>query len=163
VAERPVVKRSAINAAPITESELTAALAYARTDRPARKRRKKDTEDPKPYIGQELDRNLLRVIANTALQRWVNETGRRVILPLLAANVVRDVVPQFRDSVQRDNLMYQAYKGATMKIMSIRRVWQMEADKQKKLRGKPIPERVTQTEHPAEQIKGLGVQLRLFS
>jgi len=162
MAERPVLEHESLKD-PVTNTELEIALAYAKQDRPARKRRKSDTTDPKPYVGQVLSKELLRVIVNTALERWINRSGRRVILPMLVAHVVRDVVPQFKLSVADDDLLYQAYKCGAMKLMSIRRVWQMKADKRRKERGEPIPERVKQTEHPQETKKDQEKQLRLFS
>ncbi len=163
MADRPVINRKSIATGPVSNEEIEAALAYARQDRQARKRRKHDTKDPQRYVGRELDKNLLRILANSALQRWVNETGRKVILPLLAANVVREVIPQFQGSIAEVDQLYQAYKCAVMKIMSIRRVWQMKRDAEKRKRGQEIPERTKQTEHPAETKPGQQLQLRLFS
>ena len=163
MADRPVINRKSIATGPVSNEELEAALVYAKKDRQARKRRKHDTKDPQRYVGRELDKNLLRILANTALQRWVNDTGRKVILPLLAANVVREAVPQFKGSLAEIDQLYQAYKCAVMKIMSIRRVWQMKHDAEKRKRGEEIPERQKQTEHPQETKPGQQKQLRLFS
>jgi len=163
VVNRPVISRKSIATGPVSNEELTVALEYAKQDRQARKRRRHDTKDPQRYVGRELDKNLLRILANTALQRWINETGRKVILPLIAANVVREAVPQFPGSLVEVDQLYQAYKCAVMKIMSIRRVWQMKRDAEKHKRGEPVPERIKQTEHPAETKPGQERQLRLFS
>ncbi|QQG37745.1 MAG: hypothetical protein HYS26_03925 [Candidatus Kaiserbacteria bacterium] len=97
--DRPVLKHEEIVFGPITEWELDNALAYVR--------------DPDGKYRAELDRDLLRILANTANER----RSHGVILPLLVARVVQDGIP-FSNKTEKPK--YEAYKGAIMKIFADR-------------------------------------------
>jgi hypothetical protein len=156
--EKPVLEQQRFEYRAVTEAELEEALEYARHDRPAPKP-KKGARARKAYVGQELDRDLLRILGNSALER--RKEGS--ILPLLAASVVREAVPSFKGSEQDIQRRYESYKCAVMKIMSIRRVWQMKQDAEKRRKGIPIPSRTEQTQHPDDTRKRHKGQIRLFS
>ncbi len=97
--DRPVLKREELEFAAVSEWELDIAMAYAR--------------DPKGKYRVELDRDLLRVLVNTANER----RSRNVILPLLVARVVSDGIP-FKNKTEKPK--YEAYKGSVMKVFSER-------------------------------------------
>jgi len=158
MAEKPVLARKEIGYRPVTEDELDAAVEYAKKDRPAPKP-KKGQRQKMPYKGQELDRNLLRILGNSALER--RTPG--VFLAMLAANVVRDAVPQYKETLIPDEARYEGYKCAVMKIMNIRRVWQMRNDKKRREQGLPIPERPKQTHNPEDPSPKNKGQVRLTS
>lgn len=161
--ERPVLAQKTFGYSPVTKAELDEAIEYAKTDQTEeRYKRGKQAGQVKRkgYKGQELDRDLLRILGNTALQR----RERKSILPKLAAAVVREAIPSFRGATAAETeFRYQGYKRGVMKIMSIRRVWQIKADEQRRATGIPIPERPKQTEFPMDSRPAFKNQRRLFS
>lgn len=162
MAERLILKQGSVPYRPVSEAELDEAVAYATIGRPehrATKGRRKGQVIRKAYIGQELDRDMLRVLGNTALSR--REPKSR--LALLAANVVREAVPSFSGTVAEVEKRYEGYKCAVMKMMSLRRVWQMQRDTERLEQGLPIPERPEQVEYPEDERKKFTGQLRLIS
>ena len=103
-ADKMVVSHAELQGAPVSEQELDTALAYAHE------------EPPKGKYGRDLDRDLLRIIINTVIER--RDAGTK--LPFLTAHVVREVLPLVE---KNDTLKYEAYKGATMKVFSTRSAW----------------------------------------
>jgi hypothetical protein len=99
MSDRPVLKREVLAFGPVTEWELDIALKYVR--------------DPKGKYKVELDRDLLRVLVNTANER----RSKGVILPLLVARIVSEGIP-FKNKAEKPK--YESYKGAVMKVFSER-------------------------------------------
>lgn len=97
--EKPIVKIAELQGAPVSETELDTALAYAR--------------DPEGKYKRELDRDLLRLVVNTAIKRRQREDA----LPRLVAEIAREVLPYGQ---KKDALKYEAYKGAAMKVFADR-------------------------------------------
>lgn len=159
MAERLVTTRTTLGYKPAMRAEIDLAVEYAKLDRPAPKVRK-GARQKSAYVGQMLDRNLLRILVDTTLVRRKSGT----ILPLLVGNVVREAIPQFKVPDEAEtNARYEAYKCAVMKIFSMRRVEQIARDKEKRERGQEIPARAKQTEHPKDTRSKHEGQLRLFS
>ena len=164
MSSKPVLEDEEIKYKPVSNDELDEALAYAAQSRPEiryKKGKKKGQVKRRAYAGQTLSRDLLRIIGNTALKRRAEQLT--VKLPLLAANVAREAIPMYQGTQRETQLRYEAYKCATMKIMSIRRVWQMRQDARRRVAGAPIPARPQQTEHPLDERKKHKGQLRMFS
>lgn len=100
--QKPTITTNELNGLPATESELDIGLVYAK--------------DPEGKYGRDVDRDLLRLVVNTAIER--RRTG--TILPFLVAEIAREVIPL---AEKKDALKYEAYKGAAMKIFSERSAW----------------------------------------
>lgn len=113
--ERPVISTEPLDG-PVSDWELNVALDYAR--------------NPKGKYRRELDRDLLRLVVNTAIERRRPES----ILPFLTAEVAREVIPQRE---KKDALKYEAYKGAAMKVFSGRSARARSARAQKKKAARP--------------------------
>ena len=161
---KPILEEKEMELAPVRKVELDEALEYARTSRPEvlyKRGKKKGRIKHKAYVGQELSRDLLRIIGNSALERRAEQ--RTAKLPLIAANVAREAIPQYKGTEAETQLRYTAYKCATMKIMSIRRVWQMKRDAERKAAGQAIPERPKQVDYPLDERPKHEGQRRLFS
>jgi hypothetical protein len=103
----------------VTEDELDQALAYVR--------------EHKEYKAVTLDRNMLRTLFN----KMTKQRKRGSKLALLAATVVRDhIPPRFKGAVR----VIEAYTGAIMKIMSIRRVHQLQRAQTVETKPAPTPQ-----------------------
>jgi len=150
---------------PVTYSELGAALRHAAISRPehrAKRGKRKGQITRKAYLGQQLEKYLVRILANSALKLW--EEDRRVILPLLAANVIRKAIPLLStDDAREVENRYEGYKRAVMKVMSMRGHWKQKSNRKKRKEGIPVPPVPKQTEHPVETEPDQKGQLRLFS
>jgi hypothetical protein len=149
---------------PIREIELDEGLAHARKSTSEirfKSGKRKGQIKTRAYRGEELDRALLRILGNTALKRW--KENRRVLLPVLAAYVVRSAIPHYPDIGPSGGNRYEGYKRAVMKMMSIRGHWQQARDRELEDQGLPTPERPKQTEHPVEEEGKHKGQIRLFS
>lgn len=161
---KPVLQDKEIEYQPVREFELDEALAYAAQDRSEvlyKRGPKKGQVKRKAYVGQVLDRDLLRILGNTALERRAEKPTERLVQ--VAATVAREAIPSYRGTERETQLRYEAYKCAVMKIMSIRRVWQMAMDERRKAQGLSIPERIKQTEFPEDGRPKHKRQLRMFS
>lgn len=165
MATKPVLKRKSFAKKPASESELDVALEYAKrnvTELRFTKGAKKGQVKRRAYTGQTLERDLLRVIANSALERWSEQPTTKLVL--VAANVAREAIPMYQGRNTRETEQrYEGYKRATMKLMNLRRVWQMFRDAQRRRAGEPIPERAKQKNYPLEDGKKNKGQYRMFS
>jgi len=165
VTSKPVLQEKDVKKRPAAEVELDEALEYATHDRPEtryKKGNKKGQIKRKAYVGQKLERDLLRIIANTALERWAEEPTTKLVL--IAANAARKAIPMYQGRNTRETEQrYEGYKCATMKVMSIRRIWQMKMDAARKARGGTVPERPKQADYPLEEGKKHKGQYRMFS
>ena len=105
------------------------------------------------------DPDLLRLCANTTLERW--RQSRKVILPFLAATVVRETVPP-KTPNRLEKI--EALKGAVMKIMSARGHFKKARNAAKRERGVDVPATPRQTEHPDDMLRPVkgGTQLILI-
>lgn len=119
--DRPVIITEPLDG-PVSDWELGVALDYARRPKPEGK------------YERELDRDLLRLVVNTVIER--REPGS--ILPFLTAEVARQVIPQRE---KKDALKYEAYKGAAMKVFSGRsaRARAARAEEKKRIRPSARP------------------------
>ncbi len=136
---RPVVVQKSLGYQPVSEGELDIGVAYAKTE-----------------YEKDLDRDLLRLVVNTTLERRNAQTK----LAFLAATVVRENI---RLSNKEQAPKIDAYKGAIMKVMSTRRVRQMQRDAEKRKQGLSIPMRPKQVEHPLDPRPQFADQYRLIS
>lgn len=162
---KPVLEVKSFAKKPVSNHELREAIAYAKNSRPAvryQRGPKKGRVKRKAYVGQELEEDMLRIIANTALERWTAQPTAKLVM--IAAHAARGAIPQYRSpSVYETDCRYQAYKCATMKVMNIRRMWQIERDRERAARGEDIPERPKQVEHALDERPKYKNQFRLFS
>ena len=161
---KPVLEEKEVKFDPVSNAELDEAIKYARVSRPEvlyKRGKKKGQIKRKAYVGQELARDLLRIIGNTALKRRAEQPTAKLVM--IAAYAARQAIPQYQGTVQEKQLRYVAHKCAAMKIMSIRRVWQMKMDALRKARGLAIPERLKQIQHPLDERPKFKNQRRLFS
>ena len=164
MSSKPVLEEKEIKYKPVSNAELDEALVYATQDRPEvryKKGKKKGRVKRGVYVGQTLSRDLLRIIGNTTLERRAKEPKAK--LAPLAANVAREAIPMYQGTERETQLRYEGYKCAVMKIMNIRRVWQMRRDAERKALGLEIPERPAQTEYPLDKRKKHEGQRRMFS
>lgn len=129
--QKSTVSTNELDGLPATESELNIALVYAK--------------DPEGKYKRDIDRDLLRLIVNTAIER--RRPG--VILPFLVAEIAREVIPL---SEKKDALKYEAYKGAAMKIFSERSAWKSKGAAHKRRRATEEAQRSKdrKTRHPED-------------
>ena len=141
--QKPTVSTRDLDGLPVSEDELDAALAYARKPKPEGK------------YERELDRDLLRLVVNTAIER----RGPGEILPRLVAEIAREVLPYGQ---KKDALKYEAYKGAAMKVFSDRSAWKRKGvarKKRLKREAQAPPEKGKPLEDKRPKYRG---QLKLF-
>ena len=136
VFRKPVLKSEAVKYPPPTEQELDIGVAWA-----------------KSQYEKDIDRDLLRVLVNTANERRSSQPGPS--LPDLVTEVVRDGVPL---SDKQEAHKRAAYKGAVMKIYAGRsaRVSQKAAYERKNagVRAPPRPKKGKFTEDARPKHKG---------
>ena len=126
MSQRAVVSTQPLSYRPVTDEELVIGIAYAEKE-----------HHKKP------DSDMLKVMVNTVMER--REPG--VILPFLAAMVVREIVPQ-HDKLQAPKI--EAYKSAIMKIMSTRSARKRKADADKRKQGLTVAPRPKAVDHPMD-------------
>ena len=162
---KPILEQRDLRKRPVTETELDVSLEYATKNRVElryKRGKKKGLVKRKAYIGQNLSRDLLRIIANTALERWAGEPTTKLVM--IAAQAARSAIPMYQGNTLRETeRRYEGFKCATMKMMNIRRVWQMQRDAERKDGGAPVPKRPQQKKHPIDERKKHASQYRLFS
>ncbi len=141
--KKPTVTPTQAQYEPVSEYELDVGIAHAKKE-----------------YRQDIDKDLLRLCVNTTLERRLKQS-KRVILPFLAATVIREVVAARRPMhVEK----IDACKGAVMKIMSARSATKRARDAQKRKQGIEVPPAPKPVEHPEDKIREVkgGVQLLLI-
>jgi hypothetical protein len=133
---KPVLKREEVRYPPATEQELDVGIEWA-----------------KVQYEKDIDRDMVRVLVNTANERRSSQSG--VSLPDLVSEVVHDGVPL---SNKQEAHKRSAYKGAIMKIYSGRsaRVSKHAAQhrKQAGIRAPPRSKKLKFTEDARPKHKG---------